>query len=219
MTSPEVELRAAWRQIVGGEREPEHHHEHDHLLELVLACHREPHRQYHTTTHVMWVLRHVNDLAIKEPIAGGADLAALALAALYHDLVYDPQAADNEQRSAFAATTAARELGWPAQRCTLVHRLVMATADHHPASPEEALLVDADLAVLGAEPNDYSAYARGVRAEYQHVSDNNWRVGRSAVLRGFLALPHLYSTATMRSERGARARANLTAELAALQAL
>ena len=93
---------------------------------------------------------------------------------------------------------------------------MLATAGHRPADADEAILVDADLAILGAPANEYTSYVAGVRAEYAHVTDDAWREGRSALLRGFLATPHLFTTATMRAERGARARANMSAELAGL---
>ena len=213
MTAPEVELRAAWLQLAGSG--------HEHLLEQVLGQHREPHRRYHTSLHVMWVLRHLTELAAAEPQQ--LDLAALQLAAFYHDVVYDPRATDNEARSADIARRAAGDLGWPQDRGELVHRLVLATAHQHsPGSspdgvdPHEAVLLDADLAILGAPPNEYQAYVHGVRAEYHHVADDAWRTGRAAVLREFLARPQLFLTATMRATRESRARANLTAELATL---
>lgn len=208
MTAPEAELRNAWQQVAGGA-----HHD---LLDRVLASHREPHRRYHTATHVMWVLRHVARLAAEPATDEALDLHALLLAALYHDIVYDPRALDNEVRSAQLAMAAAAQLGWSPSRIDLVGRLVMATAGHHATDAHEAVLVDADLAILGATPNDYDAYVRGVRSEYAHVGDPEWRAGRSAVLRGFLALPQLFNTATMRADRQARARANLAAELALL---
>ena len=79
-----------------------------------------------------------------------------------------------------------------------------------------AVLLDADLAVLAAEPAVYEAYARGVRAEYGHVPDDAWRIGRAALLHGFLSRDHLFRTAAMRA-REPLARANLTAEIASLE--
>ena len=206
MTTPEVELRSTWRQLAG--------HGHDHLIDTVLSRHREPHRRYHTLTHVMWVLRHITALvAAGEPTT---DVAAVQLAALWHDAVYNAAADDNEARSAALAKTAADELGWTVERQQLVNRLILATAAHQPIDTDEAMLVDADLAILGASAQDYSSYVAGVRSEYAHVSDDAWRIGRTAVLPGFLAQPHLFSTETMRSQREARARANIAAELAGL---
>ena len=208
MTVPEVELRTAWHLLAG--------RAHDPLLQQLLASHREPHRRYHTATHVVWVLRHVRDIVSAGEQA--TDVHAVQLAALYHDIVYNPSATDNEARSGTIASRAATEIGWPRERCDMVERLVLATARHVPQDVDEAVLVDADLAILGADPSDYSAYAIGIRAEYAHVPDDAWRTGRGEVLRGFLALPHLFTTAHMRAARESRARANITAELAALGA-
>ncbi len=206
MTTPEVELRSAWRHLAG--------QGHDRLLDAVLARHREAHRRYHTLTHVMWVLRHITALvAAGEPTT---DVAAVQLAALWHDAVYDAAASDNEARSALLAKAAAAGLGWSMSRQQLVERLVLATAGHRPADDDEAMLVDADLAILGAPRQEYVAYVAAVRGEYAHVGDDAWRAGRTAVLDGFLAQSQLFTTVTMRTQREARARANITAELAAL---
>ena len=200
MTPPEVELRAVWHTVAG--------RGHEHHLEGLLLRLAEPHRRYHTAVHVMWVLRHLS--AAPDHL----DRAALQLAALYHDAIYDSRAVSpaNEVASAELASSVATDLGWSAQRVALVHRLILATAHLEPGGHNEAggeldeharMLVEADLAILGAEPADYSAYVSGVRAEYSHVSDPDWRSGRSAVLQHLLQNPAL----------GARARANLTAEL------
>ncbi len=77
------------------------------------------------------------------------------------------------------------------------------------------MLLDADLAVLGAQPNVYQAYVSGVRVEYSHVGDTDWRVGRAQVLRRFIDQPRIYRTLAM-SVHERRARSNLQAELAAL---
>ena len=188
--------------------------------ESLLARLREPHRRYHTAVHVARVVRHLADLEAAEApaiAADGADMGAVRWAALYHDAVYDPTRADNEAVSATLAERDAMAVGWPASRCTDVHRLVMATAHHRPERLDEMLLVDADLAILGASPADYQAYVNGVRAEYQHVGDDAWRTGRAAVLRHLSATAPLFHTASMRAAREHRAHANITAELAGLE--
>ncbi len=79
------------------------------------------------------------------------------------------------------------------------------------------MLLDADLAVLGADPAAYAAYVSGVRHEYAHVDDGAWRVGRGRVLEGFLAAEAIYRTPTARDWWESHARANLAAELATLR--
>lgn len=177
----------------------------------------------------MWVCRHVRQLADRHHVT---DLDAILVAALFHDAVYDPTSRTNEADSARLASRAVLDLsGWTDDRRSLVEQLILATADHNvtaePFDAESALgqelvlskaiLLDADLAVLGADPAAYDAYRRGVRDEYSHLGDSEWQIGRRSVLRSLLERPRLYSTETMRVEREARARANLTAELADLR--
>lgn len=211
MTAPEAELRRVWQRVVG--------RHHDAAFEALMARHREPHRRYHTATHVMWVCRHVDELADTTALP---DPDAVLAAALYHDAVYDPRApaGHNEQASAALAARVLGELGSPAARIATVVALIEATATHErPADVDAAsaaVLLDADLAVLGADPAAYQAYVTGVRAEYAHVTDDAWRAGRTAVLDHFLDRPRLFRTDVMHAERHERARANLTAERAAL---
>jgi predicted metal-dependent HD superfamily phosphohydrolase len=212
VTAPEVELGRVWRRLVGvdagraGEA----------ALDELLARHRQPHRRYHTATHVMWVLRHVDDLAATNtPV----DLDAVRAAALFHDAVYDPRSTTNEHDSAGLARRVLADCGWEPARVDRVAALIELTAGH--VAPDTDLgadiLLDADLAILGAEPAEYRAYVTGVRAEYAHVDDDAWRVGRAAVLRSFLDRPAIYRTTSMQAARERRARANLSAELAELQ--
>jgi predicted metal-dependent HD superfamily phosphohydrolase len=145
------------------------------------------------------------------------DLGAVTMAAFFHDAVYDPHAGDNEHQSAALAVRVLHELGWDEFRARAVGTLIEATARHETTDDaDRAVLLDADLAVLGSEPAAYQAYVTGVRAEYAHVDTPSWRTGRAAVLRSFLDRPRLYSTSLATTRWEARARANMTAELASL---
>ena len=138
------------------------------------------------------------------------------LAALYHDAVYDPAATGNEEASAVLAGRCADELGWAPYRCGHVERLVLTTAGHTADDVDSAVLVDADLSVLAADPAEYSAYSHAVRAEYDNVDQTHWVAGRSAVLRGFIERDHVFCTDYMRTHADGRARGNIAAELATL---
>lgn len=215
MTQPEIEIRRAWRHAAGPD--------HDGYVDALLDRYREPHRYYHTRTHIMMVVRSVHDLAA---MSSHEPSPELVVAALYHDAIYDPRAADNEERSAELAARDLTEIGWSARRCSVVGALIEATASHVIDRAEVAgdrdvlaamaILLDADLAVLGAEPLAYQAYANGVRAEYFFVDDEQWRVGRGRILQHFLDSPRLFHTDYMHTELEHRARANVRAELSAL---
>ena len=98
-------------------------------------------------------------------------------------------------------------------------RLVRLTATHRPEPDDRdgQVLSDADLAVLAADEERYAGYVAGVRAEYAHVADDDFRRGRAAVLRDLLAKPALFHTAAARDLWEERARANVTRELAGLE--
>lgn len=210
MTQPEIEIRRAWRHVVGSG--------HDGYVDALLIRYGEPHRYYHTATHVMMVIRGVHDVAAMTGCQPSVEVVA---AALDHDAVYDPRSTDNEHVSAALATADLGEIGWPGDRCAVASNLIEATAGHtitqDHADLEMAILLDADLAILGAEPHSYQAYVNGVRAEYYFVDDEHWRSGRGRVLRGFLDRPRLFITEYMHNELEHRARANLEAELATLR--
>ncbi|MFI6848705.1 hypothetical protein ACIBJD_29420 [Kitasatospora sp. NPDC050467] len=174
----------------------------------------EPQRRYHTTDHLRAMLHQVDALAGH---AGAPDTVRLAV--WFHDAVYRPDRSENEERSAALAVRALTEAGLPDQRTAEVARLVRLTVTHHPEPGDRdgEVLCDADLAVLGTTPEAYAAYAAAIREEYAFVPEPDFRAGRAAVLRQLLALPALYRTPTAYARFDAPARANLAAELAALE--
>ncbi len=164
----------------------------------------------------MWVCRHVEQLALVHPVR---DLDALRVAALFHDAVYDPRSTTNEADSATLADARIADLDWPVDRRAEVRRLIELTSGHEVGAADLAgsVLVDADLAILGTDANEYQHYANAVRAEYSHIDDQGWRQGRARVLQHFLDRDAIFLTSTMHDAREQRARANLTAELAGLR--
>jgi predicted metal-dependent HD superfamily phosphohydrolase len=207
--SDEAELRAAWTSVIG----------HDPrclaALDEVVGRHREPQRHYHGVRHVVWVVRHVHELAAELPVR---DAGAVIAAAFFHDAVYRPGASDNEKESAALAERVLTDLGWDTARCREVGDLVRATERHEPdGDPDRSVLIDADLAVLGSDPAAYQAYVTGVRAEYAGLDEGAWRRGRAAVLRRLLDRDPLFTTAPGGRRWESRARANLAAELATLR--
>jgi predicted metal-dependent HD superfamily phosphohydrolase len=74
----------------------------------LVAHYSEPHRAYHNLAHVMDCLDQF------EPVRHLAqDAAAVEIAIWYHDVIYDPRAKDNEERSADIAAAVMDELRLP----------------------------------------------------------------------------------------------------------
>ena len=201
-------LLSRWRELLDGPEAAE-------LGQDLLARWSEPHRHYHTVSHLERMLSIVDEHAHE-----AADPEAVRLAVWFHDAVYDPRRTDNEDVSAALAARVLPRVGVAEDRVATVTRLVRLTATHDPtpADRDGILLCDADLAVLACEPAQYADYAAAVRAEYAHVPDEAFRTGRLAVLRHLAARPSLYQVPALRDRWEQRARANLAAELGALEA-
>jgi predicted metal-dependent HD superfamily phosphohydrolase len=170
----------------------------------------EPHRRYHTLDHLAAVL----------DVLGGDAPSEVRLAAWFHDAVYDPRRADNEEASARLAADVLAGLGVPDAAVAEVTRLVRLTATHDPAADDPAgvALSDADLAILAVPAPAYERYAAAVRAEYAHVPDRVFRAARADELRGLLGRPALYRGAAAFARSEARARTNLAKEVTRLDA-
>jgi predicted metal-dependent HD superfamily phosphohydrolase len=169
----------------------------------------EPHRRYHDVAHLTAILSTLDGFGASRPVR---------LAAWFHDAVYDPRRTDNEGRSARLAVAVLTWLG-QADVAPEVARLVLVTAGHDPAPGDRdaAVLCDADLAVLAWPRREYDGYAAAIRAEYAHVPDETYRVGRADVLHRLLDLPALYRTPGPHAEWEAAARVNLGRELDSLR--
>lgn len=184
----------------------------------LLARWAEPHRRYHTLAHLEACLAGLDghrELAI--------DPVAVEAALWFHDAIYDPRATDNEARSAALAVMSLQAGGVAKERIAKINRLILATshriAGDADMDPDTVLLLDLDLAILGAPANDYYAYAAAIRREYIWVPEADFRQKRAAVLAAFLQRPRIYGTARFFSCHEETARANLAAERRGLHAI
>lgn len=176
------------------------------LLRRLLAAYAEPQRKYHTLQHLsecLALLDRYRALALES--------AEVAIALWFHDSIYDIRASDNELRSAEWAEQELCEAGVAPERIARVVDLILAT--RHSAPPrgqDQMLLVDIDLAILGAPRARFDEYEAQIRAEYSWVPALIFRARRRKVLAEFLARDHIYSTPALRDALEGPARDNLT---------
>ncbi len=180
--SLKMPLQLRWDAIMPG---------HDALFLDLLDRWSEPHRHYHGCTHLLSVLESLDLLT--EPVDPPR---TVLLAAWFHDAVYQGIPLQDEEESARLAEDRLREAGLPAAEVAEVARLVRLTGDHRPEAGDDdgALLCDADLSVLGGDPDEYARYLAAVRKDYAHVGDADFATGRAAVVRRLLALDPLFHT-------------------------
>lgn len=183
------------------------------LRSELLTRWNEPLRRYHNETHLRAVLRAVDAL---EADGESFDGTAVRLAAWFHAAVFDPTESENNDKSAEYAGTA---LG-PAAPVEEVTRLVRLMGGHRieVGDLNGAVLSDADLAVLGSDPDTYEAYAQDVRHEFAHVPGERFVAGRIAALEGLLERRSIFQTRAGRDAWEKQAHANLNRELGMLRA-
>ncbi|RMI08800.1 HD domain-containing protein [Cellulomonas triticagri] len=174
-------------------------------------------RTFHNLRHLTDVLARVDELAEEthEP-------ELVRLAAWYHGAVFDAaqvaayanRGGEDEIASARLAREQLTDLGVPAAGVERVHQLVSALVRHvaDPSDFDCAVLCDADLAMLAAEPQRYKAYLHDVREEYADIPLPDYIRARHRIVTKLLKRPSLF-VSPLGAAWEEPARQNLAAEL------
>ena len=141
-------------------------------------------RHYHTyEEHI------IPGLELFETVRGLCEEPNLVeLAWWYHDVIYIPGSSDSESISADKAHFDCVQLGYGEKTASIVYDLVMATQHFktEPQTPDEKLIHDLDLSILGSEPEAYEKYVELIRKEYSFVKEKAFYQGRLHILEMFL---------------------------------
>lgn len=147
----------------------------DSRLERVFACgdlSRFQHRPYHNLEHLVYMLDKADEWR-----KGEGDAVAIWYAILFHDMLVDSDAditpGEEIEKSIEELRAHAERHGLPDCAVEDVERLILAT-EHKDGTfdanavltPEEKLVRDIDLSVLGESPYEYARYAKAIREEY-----------------------------------------------------
>lgn len=152
--------------------------------------HSHKSRHYHTLEHLEAVWQQLQP--VKDKIE---DWEVMLFAIGYHDFFYDVKREDNERRSAEKAVSKMLDAGYSGERADRCFRHIIATKSHAVSSdPDTNYFTDADLSILGSDPDAYLLYAKGVREEYSIYPSFMYNSGRKRVLKHFLHLPRIFKT-------------------------
>lgn len=177
------------------------------VWQLLHFKYAEPHRVYHNMIHISRMLDALDKVAPSN--------VNVEMAIWFHDSIYDPKRRDNEVLSAklFEDT-----LGVFLKRSVVEHvsYLIMSTDHYHQrgSTEDENLLLDIDLMILGTDAEEYDAYCRAIRKEYDYVPDDQFKEGRKAILKELLSRS-VYVTPFF-AHLEAPARSNMTREISLL---
>ncbi len=185
---------------------------HPSIYEQLIARYSEPHRSYHTLQHLEECLEHLSNVR-----SLSSNSAEIEISLWFHDAIYDPRQHDNEEQSARWAVQVAQDLGLSPDIAERLRSLILATRhDAIPQTSNAKILVDIDLAILGASEERFDLYETQVRQEYCWVPENEFCIARRQILNRFLARPVLYNTTYFQERFELQARANLLRSIANL---
>ncbi|HEY9831996.1 MAG TPA: hypothetical protein V6D26_15535 [Stenomitos sp.] len=179
----------------------------------LLTAYSSPKRFYHNLEHINQVLERIEQMK-----SLSLDYISVQFAAWFHDVIYDPKTQDNEEQSADYAESTLNRLKIPEIIIARVKYLILTTKNHQalPTDIDNQILLDADLAILGATEWEYQVYAQAIRQEYFWMSDVDYQIGRYQVLNNFLQRGRLYFTNYAYTNFEKQAKHNLQREASAL---
>jgi predicted metal-dependent HD superfamily phosphohydrolase len=188
------------------------------VASAVRQRYHEPWRHYHAWHHPLAMITHLA-AAEAEGVTIDDPVAAVGFV-LWHDAIYDPQAAPGRNER-LSAELCRHEMAADVASVDRAVAAILATIDHRvpdvAACPDGALLLDVDLSILGVSEAAFAVYDAQIAAEYAHVASDAYRVGRAAVLRRFLDRERLYLTDWGYARWEAQARLNLSRAIQALE--
>ena len=185
-------------------------HQHYHFSEpqkvfnKLIAAYSEKQRAYHTLQHLY------ECLVLLESIRPDLkDAYSVELALWFHDAIYDPQAKDNELKSAeLFEQYLAQDLSFDIVQ--KIKRWILVTQKHEATNELDLqFLLDIDLAILAASPERFTEYEQQIQQEYAWVYPDIYLIKRKQVLAHFYQTEPLYQTKYFQQNFEQRAKENL----------
>jgi len=182
------------------------------LYGRIVQAYGSPDRRYHTLDHIEHCIRQL-ELAQRR-LGASAGLEADGVEGVefgiwYHDIVYVPEADDNEAQSAELFSKIATG-ALSADMIDRVHRIIMATLHlAKPERPDEQLMVDIDLSSFGMEWDHFRRDSIAVRTEMGHQSEAEFSLAQGQFLNNLLSRDSVYCTELFQDLYEARARENI----------
>jgi predicted metal-dependent HD superfamily phosphohydrolase len=163
----------------------------------------EPHRVYHDRQHLAHCLEQLDlaDGLINRP-------EAVEMAIWFHDIINEPSASENEQRSADYFRDLA---GGQADRGFIetIARLILVTTHRgEPTELDQQFICDIDLASFGCPWECFMRDSTAVKAEFIGTEEEYYR-GKKAFLKAMLARQKIFLTDFFNERYEQQARENI----------
>jgi len=182
------------------------------FFDEIVERYGERSRHYHTGEHVSECLQ------VFDEARGLADRPdEVEFAIWLHDVIYVPRKNDNEERSASFAAKCLAGHGLEDVSRRIVELILATRHSERPAAPDQTLIVDVDLHVLGAAPQRYAEFEDQVRREYRWVPKPIFDRKRAEILEQFLGRDPLFMNPWFQDRYEDQARSNLRGAIDSLR--
>ena len=169
----------------------------------------EKSRHYHNFAHLESMFAELDSVTSRIE-----NMNNLSFSVFYHDVIYDASSKNNEEKSAAFAVSQLAKINISSGAADKITRQIMATKSHQQSDdPDTNYLLDADLSILGKDPETYFEYTRKIRKEYSVYPDLLYKPGRKRVLKHFLDLEYIFKTEYFREKYELQARENIEVEI------
>lgn len=150
-------------------------------VNIITKAWQESHRFYHTEKHLADLLLHIDELSIDDR-ASQEERNILQIVAYFHDIVYDPKAADNEDKSA----TFFRKYAPNHPNTELIAQIILDTKYHTPSNKLSEVFCDLDMKIVkNSTVAELLEWEKNIFREYQFYDYSMYKMGRIALLENF----------------------------------
>jgi predicted metal-dependent HD superfamily phosphohydrolase len=145
-------------------------------LKEILNKWNEPHRGYHNIEHLKDLLRQIGKVDSEEK-------ELLVLVSLFHDIIYEPNKNDNEEKSAEFFLNSTTNIK---PEIELVYQTILDTKKHESSNSLSKKFNEMDMKVVTRGFNELMKWEEGIRKEYSMYSDSDYKKGRIEFLKSLL---------------------------------
>jgi len=144
----------------------------------IILRYNEAHRYYHT-------IEHIQDVLTKLKEKGFEKNDELFLAAVFHDIVYNPKSNTNEEDSAALFLSESKSSSLSTEQKEHIKNLILDTKSHKPSVKFSEEFIAIDLSVFDGTLGDLIKYEKQIFKEFQFVDYKTYKTKRIEVLNHF----------------------------------